>query len=548
MRSHLRCIAWVWIVCLTTPALSHAQPALEKPVSLPYQEPLKSISFNRSAEPKLFLLGARDLYAADLSTQNRQHIFHIRGSGQLRDIHTADETYLLSSDGVYKQNSVDERWQRIFSSPITESNDTLCLLKRSGHDNALYLGTKRGIYFSDDGGTRWKYLKNKLAHKSIWLLQGHPEMDNILYAATVSALWISHDFGEHFEKSLEIKQNYAPALDEEPETPLSDNVSGQILAIEFDAKDGKLWVISPDQVFRSYDTGTRWEAVSLAGLPKPKIRDLLVTPEGRVLIASQNQVYYLSPETDHWRPLQDRHFDQEILKLELGQSTPETLFVMGQDRVFQIPPQPPEAPLIEGNTDRRPSPEAMRKLHEIVRQEPTIQELHKAAIRFNDVSNGKLKRWHWGSRAKALIPSLSVNKQTSGSNNIDLDRGSTSASDVYITGPDSYSLDVDMELEWQLGDLIWNSAQTSIDVRSRLMVELRDELLNEVTRLYFERRKLVMQVILFAPQEPREHLEALLRVDELSGYLDALTGGHFSEHLQKQAEYYASLGGWLPET
>ena len=42
--------------------------------------------------------------------------------------------------------------------------------------------------------------------------------------------------------------------------------------------------------------------------------------------------------------------------------------------------------------------------------------------------------------------------------------------------------------------MIFSTEQTSIDVRSRLMVQLRDDILDEVTRLYFERRRLQLEL------------------------------------------------------
>ena len=87
-------------------------------------------------------------------------------------------------------------------------------------------------------------------------------------------------------------------------------------------------------------------------------------------------------------------------------------------------------------------------------------------------------------------------------------------------------------MSWDLGDLIWNPDQTSIDSRSKLMVELRDDILDQITRLYFERRRLQME-LMTPPAEPQSKLDKEMRVEELTALIDALTGGEFSGLLQQ---------------
>ena len=152
------------------------------------------------------------------------------------------------------------------------------------------------------------------------------------------------------------------------------------------------------------------------------------------------------------------------------------------------------------------------------------------------------------SRQRAIVPSLSVGKSFSTGTTIDIDRGGTNDADRYIVGPSDYSKDLDFDLNWNLSDLIWNSAQTSIDSREKLMVELREDILNEATRLYYERKRAQMEFILQPPQEPLEQGNALIRIEELTALLDSLTGGYFSKETTKIYEQYPQLGDlWLIE-
>ena len=86
-------------------------------------------------------------------------------------------------------------------------------------------------------------------------------------------------------------------------------------------------------------------------------------------------------------------------------------------------------------------------------------------------------------------------------------------------------------LSWDFANLIWNSDQISIDTRSRLMVQLRQDILEEVTRLYFERRRLCAEFQGNPTSDAILLHERRLRIEEVSAQLDALTGGWFSREM-----------------
>ncbi|MBI5098349.1 MAG: hypothetical protein HZB30_03800 [Nitrospirae bacterium] len=63
------------------------------------------------------------------------------------------------------------------------------------------------------------------------------------------------------------------------------------------------------------------------------------------------------------------------------------------------------------------------------------------------------------------------------------------------------------------------------------MVELRDDILNEVTRLYFERRKMQIEMFLSPHADIKEKTDKELRLQELTSDIDALTGSYLSKRL-----------------
>lgn len=110
--------------------------------------------------------------------------------------------------------------------------------------------------------------------------------------------------------------------------------------------------------------------------------------------------------------------------------------------------------------------------------------------------------------------------------------GTAASTGKYYCGPDDET-DYDDEgwsvsLSWDLGDLVWSEAQTSIDNRSKLMVQLRDDILDEVNKVYFERLRVKLELDNLALEERGKRAEKELRLRELTATLDGLTGGYFS--------------------
>jgi len=166
------------------------------------------------------------------------------------------------------------------------------------------------------------------------------------------------------------------------------------------------------------------------------------------------------------------------------------------------------------------------EIAEHFQNEPSIEEIQEAAVQYAEVQPEKIASWRKKAAVKALFPevSLDYDKTIYGSVSV------VSGTSIFATGPNDWGV----TLKWDLADIVWNSAQGSIiDVRSRLMVKLRNDILQEVNKLYFERRKIQMELLLNPPQNATERLEKELRIEELTGGIDGLTGGYFSWSLKR---------------
>jgi hypothetical protein len=88
---------------------------------------------------------------------------------------------------------------------------------------------------------------------------------------------------------------------------------------------------------------------------------------------------------------------------------------------------------------------------------------------------------------------------------------------------------VSLGLSWDLGDAVFNLDRVDVSREARLVIQLRDDVLDEVNQLYFERQRVLASIDTPAPDAPIALLR--LRAAELASGLDAWTGGWFSEQL-----------------
>jgi competence ComEA-like helix-hairpin-helix protein len=162
--------------------------------------------------------------------------------------------------------------------------------------------------------------------------------------------------------------------------------------------------------------------------------------------------------------------------------------------------------------------------------EPTAREVQQQAIEYMRVHPEVVDSWRLRARTNALAPRL----QTIGQGTMNDDRRT-----IERPGdPTIVSLDNDQSgrltvgATWELDRLIFEPAEMAVARESVRIANLRDRVLDEVTRRYFERRRLQVDLELSPPKDLADRVKKELRLQELTADIDAATGGWFSEKLK----------------
>lgn len=483
-----------------------------------------------------FVASRGNLYASTNGGKNWKEVLNLGSKAEIYDLQfDHDRIFLFTSEGLFESRNQGEKWKKIFSGAQQE-NSVRSLIHDPTNKNVLYLGTENGLFVSLDNGNKWEKISHQFERYLIHKLKADPQ-NNELFVATDKGLYRMRPSQNRIDriyavrtvssvKELDQDQKSSDDLEENSDATYFEPIKSIIVT-----PSSSLAIATGNSILVSEDEGNYWERLSESGLPKVSIVDFVYSISQDTFFATADKaVYVYLPKEKCWRELSFGLSAQNIERLIITQNSDstETLYAMTKNTIYKMIIDPS---LVNPEQINTFSKERWNLLMKLFYHEPSIGKVQKQAIRYANVNKIKTQRWQWTSRFKALVPSFSVGKDYSAHETIDIDRGGTNDADKYILGPPYRSHNWNYDLNWNLSDFIWNSAQTSIDSREKLMVELRNDILNEVTRLYYERRRTQIEFVLKPPQDSYDYANALMRLDELTGYIDALTDGYLTKEV-----------------
>lgn len=181
--------------------------------------------------------------------------------------------------------------------------------------------------------------------------------------------------------------------------------------------------------------------------------------------------------------------------------------------------------------------------------EPKIAEVHEKSLEFAGIPTGaNYQSYAKKARLRNLVPRFEtylerdnedlLNIQTTGQD--DLDAGSFSTSfDRVDQSRNNNSLNSGIRLTWDLTKVIYDEEQIDINNNARLTANIRENLLTEITQLYFQRKELITESVNWILnsgeiKSSSEILKQKLKLEESLAQLDARTGAWYSKALNKE--------------
>ena len=389
--------------------------------------------------------------------------------------------------------------------------NALCIEPRS---RKAYAATGNGVYMSDIRGNSWRRI-----------FKGKTDFANVCTAIAVSGkkivvetqegLFISRDEGSRWE-ALRWNRHEAP------QEELSDLSEGgeeekRVYCAVFSGETSEAMYVGTNRgVYEAKGLDAPWHKITEYGLLNRMVTGLTALSEGGLCAVTPSGIYRFRNERWEEQTIRLAAHTVRGMAIDAGGH----LYAATENGLFK-------SQAGRGDATQKGSAGADEK------EEPTIRQVQQAAIAYAEVQPEKIALWRRQAGMKALLPTLSTGIRRDAGDMWHWESGSTTKAgdDLLVKGRDVLTWDV--SLSWDLGELIWNNDQTSIDARSRLAVQLREDILDEATKVYFERLRVMKELASLNIDEMKKRDDKALRVEELTARLDALTGGYFSGRLNK---------------
>jgi hypothetical protein len=236
-----------------------------------------------------------------------------------------------------------------------------------------------------------------------------------------------------------------------------------------------------------------------------------------------------------------------------GSIASEQIVELG-DRLFVASAQG----FLEGSLDPgrkapfRPTSLALVASPEELEPGPGIRAVQVAALRYAGLAPGSMEQAFQGLARRGWLPvvGLRVGASHDRRQAWDRDQSFVSGATRHLYDRDeaeAVDLDASLTFAWDFGDVAYDPEYVDLSRESRMVIALRDDVLDEVNQLYYERRGIVLQLRVLAEAGPAEAsadaasggaadaVKLALRAVELAAGLDAWTGGWFSEQLGRHA-------------
>ncbi len=493
-----------------------------------YESDIRNIFIDPTDDVVIYAGTSKALYKS--INEGKSYRMILRPSGErsgINDVYILPDQpeiiYAATDVGLYESLNEGKSWDRIYYS--SQIGARICL-SVFFYDNTIYLGTQKGLFSRNFQEISWRKIKESIGNRPVYSIIGS---ENFLYFETGQKIFrwdeqtkrMKNVFSMGLRGGSELGGLLEGELATADDRPIRSLVSLRL-------KKSFLFIGSNKGIYVSYDYGEQWKPLSADQLSFNELTDLLVLEKNclnmsiecvDLLAGTKKGVFFLN--NGKWVPIYKGMETNGVA--HLARNMRGTIYAATTRGIFYLPI---EKALPSFDNFKNPNIAAFD-------YEPGIRDVHQWAIDYAEVSHKKIENWRRQAQRKAWLPSLDIgidgDKDWGSSDSI---WGSYSSGGQHYVGPDDKSsgedLGWDVSLSWDLADLVWSTDQTTIDSRSKMMVELREDILNEVTRLYFERRRVQMELAFNNSLEWTLKIDKEMRIAELTALIDALTGGEFS--------------------
>jgi hypothetical protein len=475
--------------------------------------------------------------------RNQQRIFTKTGVNDLS--FTKDKIYLSTDLGLYTSDISSLRWEL-----VTKANLRILQCKPSlKSKNLFYLLTINGFYTFNSKKNLVIKVNQGLVFNSDSELKGRLEVlkhkqlkEELIYLALNNAVY----------KLDAAKKNWRRLTDK----GLVFNQDSQMQVVDIFYKDDYLFLVASTGLFYAKlglgNEVTEWHKVNSAefNLDENFLEGFTASSFSKqdkslsLFIGNfRGDLYQLRlGDSEHNLAIEDREQSHVALAQPVAQSAVGEDFKVNKNIEVNKTQEENTQNLI--NFDSKLSElDFKEKLKLIFSLEPTIQETQAKALQFSGIPSGmQFGAYKRQARLRNVLPQIDTSFDNS---DYALSSLETSGSDKYDSADSSINSSLDknrkaamdnefntgFRFTWHLDRLIYDPEIIDIVNSARVSANIRENLLTELTQIYFQRKNLLSELM----SNPFSRtMTQKFKLQELTADIDARTGGWYSLALKSR--------------
>lgn len=399
--------------------------------------------------------------------------------------------YAAATRHLYK---ITDKIEMAFRCPEEE-----IILNVAKYNDKVYIGTTGGLYFSSEEILKWQKIGGLNYETAINYVE---PAENGLYLATNKGVYF-------LLNNNNIKRIFV-LRDREIQGEEESGIVTNIVKVDIFDKN-KIWLGATNGLFLSKDKGQTWNKLYTGSLDSLNITSLAQSKfeKDSIYAGTPRGFFKVDLNTNSSKQIFEGIYSDQILWVSF--SAEGKIYLATSKGLFE--------------NDYFDAPSTKKTLKEVLQGEPSIREIQQAAIRYNETSPEKIKRWRQLVKIRALFPTLKL----------DYDKTVTTALGATYDRVQVGPRDWGVSFSWDIANLVWNTYEDDIDTRSRLNTQLRLDILDEINRVYFERLRIKREILSNSLTE-EELCQKELRLQELTAIIDGYTGGFLSRKIIELSE------------
>ena len=409
--------------------------------------------------------------------------------------------YLATQGGVWRSGDDGSNWVRLNAGVGADENNVLSIAPSAGNADRILLGTKSGVLVSEDGGLGFSNADGEVGSSEVRTMAVDPENRSVVAVGTVTGAFVSPDGGRTWRK---VWSGVGASADVRALAFRRGDETGLIIG----TGDG-LHLVSPEGSV----------ALGVAQFSSSAIRSV-VAPRGdssHLYVATARSVHESLDGGRTFAELYRGLATPNVIALSEEHSNPDSVWGATALGVYRLLPEGAMA-VASGKVGG-----------------PTIGEMVRAAERYHYYDARTVNSWRRNTRLSLFLPRVTAVWRTDQDDEVTTDVTEIRDINGTVVGhqrtPSAFDHNTNhsflVTLTWRFDEILHGGGKAQVTSLARTLITRRSRKLAEVARLARERRDVAGRLAGTVPESP-ERAALEIRFQELSGYLDGVTGGALS--------------------